>query len=585
MEKYDPLLTMSALNMAVVSLHRIKSAKDRVTLDSEYRNIINNLRMGEINADPELTSLYQEIVRIIHKGRLRDELRNEIEAVYSHQQKKSIKEIISGNFASSFSTTPLKWLARMAMSCVSEYFMSKAKAELTHDRGQLNLRKDELDEYDELQRKLFDSSWKLLRMYKIPDSYRLTQNALDKFYAAVQENDPSKRMRMLKYIEGEFAMYSPYWFCRARSAQDAGSRDEAVRCFAKFGEVWRPVLRKDPYRVEALKFRVDELAQEGISGKNAGEVLECLAGIRENAELEDWANNIYLGMMYFTLGDKEKAVESVMCNIDFGFETKNIRKVLAKFKLKTPPKKFTAAPAKSPEAPKPEPVRTVREEADVPPTPEPEPKPVKQSLKVRAESGDAEAQYELGASYDKRKDTTALGQIVICAWLCVGWLVWHYLLPSSFIWCLLWIVFVCWIAFALGVTIIDGMPENYYEPRAIKWFTKAAENGHVEAMYRLAEIYCAENPEHYEAERWYKNAAVRGHIPSQKALSAMYKLYGDDYPAYMWAYLAYLCGGTENLGNKPYPGDYPISLADARKAEDEARRMFDDIQHNKGGAQ
>ena len=72
---YDPLLTMAALNMAVVSLHRITSTQDRVILDREYKNIINNLRMGEIKADPELTDLYKDIVRVIHKGLLRDEVR------------------------------------------------------------------------------------------------------------------------------------------------------------------------------------------------------------------------------------------------------------------------------------------------------------------------------------------------------------------------------------------------------------------------------------------------------------------------------------------------------------------------------
>ena len=401
------------------------------------------------------------------------------------------------------------------------------------------------------------------------------------------------QMGMLKYIEGEFAMYSPDWFWRARSAQDAGSHDEAVRCFAKFGEVWRPVLRKDPYRVETLKFRVDGLARDGISGKNAGGILECLAGIRENAELEDWATNIYLGMMYFTLGDKEKAVESVMCNIDFGFETKNSRKVLAKFKLKTPPKKFAAAPAKSPEAPKPEPVREVREERDVPPSPEPEPKPKKQSLRKRAKNGDPDAQYQLGMFYAKIagfSEESATGLIIcIIVALASGYAGWVYLKSTSFWWNILVVLGAAFIghvvcAFSL-IFVIDNNLLHHFKEYAKYWVTKAAENGHVEAMYSLAEI-CRKNHERDEAIRWYKNAAVRGHIPSQLALSAMYRLlYNGDYNAYMWAYLAYLCGGTENLGNKPYPGDYPISLADARNAEDEARRMFDDIQHNKGGTQ
>ena len=105
--EYDPLLTMTALNLAVVSLHRITSTGDRLTLDQEYTGIINNLRMGEINADSALTTLYQEIVRVIHSGRLRDEDKAEIESEYSRQKQKSIKAIITGNLAKSFSKNPV----------------------------------------------------------------------------------------------------------------------------------------------------------------------------------------------------------------------------------------------------------------------------------------------------------------------------------------------------------------------------------------------------------------------------------------------------------------------------------------------
>ncbi|MBQ2616492.1 MAG: hypothetical protein IJF90_06505, partial [Synergistaceae bacterium] len=57
---YDPQHTMLALNMAVVSVHRILSAEDRIILDAEYQNIINNLSIGNIRSDPEITELYKK---------------------------------------------------------------------------------------------------------------------------------------------------------------------------------------------------------------------------------------------------------------------------------------------------------------------------------------------------------------------------------------------------------------------------------------------------------------------------------------------------------------------------------------------
>ena len=340
-KNYDPLLTMAALNMAVVSLHRITSTQDRLILDQEYKNIINNLRMGEINADPELTELYQEIVRVINNGRLRNDIREKIEKSYSEEKRKSIKEIVKGNVLSNFDTNPLKWLGNLAMSCASEYFSSKKEIseQENNSEEELKLKSEELGEYDELQRKLLDSSWKLLRQYELSDNYRLTQNALEKFNSAILENNPSKRFRMLKYIQGEFSMYSPYWFYRAKAAEEANDNSEAERSFAKFNEVWRPVLRKDPYKVEVLKFKISNLMKEELNYENRNEILKCLSEMRENTQLEDWANNIYEGTLYFMLGQKEKAVDCVMCNIDFEFEIDTSKKLLEKFENKTSAKK------------------------------------------------------------------------------------------------------------------------------------------------------------------------------------------------------------------------------------------------------
>ena len=429
---YDPLLTMSALNLAVVSLHRITSSRDRLTLEREYTGIINNLRMGEINADPELTSLYQEIVRVIHRGRLRDDLKSEIDAVYSQDKQKSIKDIISGNFAKSYSSNVLLWLGKLAASCAVEYFKTKARAELQQDDQLLRLKSEELDEYSDLQRRLIGASWNLLRKYHLPDSYRLTQNGLDKFYAALQEGTPSKRKRMLKYIAGEFAMYPPYWYYCGMSALESGSHGDAGEYFRKFDDVWRPVLRRDTYKAEALKYRINVLVKPGINERNAGEIMNCLVEMRDNTELEDWANNIYMGMMYFALGHKDKAEECVMCNIDFGYESEVSGRVLAKFESETPPVKF-AVPEKVPEHPaqnteklsvwgsfmkwlKPEsmPVKVS--------PPQPVPQPVQEvtpkvdaryyrllnvkTLRGKAEKGDSEAQYHLGLKCEKNAHGT-----------------------------------------------------------------------------------------------------------------------------------------------------------------------------------
>lgn len=64
---------MLALNMAIVSVHRILATTDRIVLEQEYQNIINNLSLGNIESDKDMTALYRDLMGIISRKRLRDE--------------------------------------------------------------------------------------------------------------------------------------------------------------------------------------------------------------------------------------------------------------------------------------------------------------------------------------------------------------------------------------------------------------------------------------------------------------------------------------------------------------------------------
>ncbi|MBQ7168972.1 MAG: hypothetical protein IJR63_03595 [Synergistaceae bacterium] len=440
---YDPQHTMLALNMAIVSVHRILTTQSRAVLEEEYTNIINNLSLGNIESDRDMTELYRDMLGIISRKRISEGDSKRLKSYYDvaeqrrityalsnirmtesriksseHEIKgletvsraiaESIRHKIAGidreteakvkaaendiagidretqaqlstsqtrinNARSEISDIKRKqnavtrsWLGNMAMSCVSfftgnvfavESMMfdsalayaeyddlaeKRTRAERTYsnlqaERGEIQARQasrrqraaDELEltqitqanrkqqaqdelavteaqnarlrqqeqdrlehervrlsnlqaemkkdeamlkeelrnsmwrlerqdiaDCNALQERLLQSSWNLLRQYRLPDEYRLTQTSLKNFYRAVQEEDVTRRSRMLRNLEDEFRVYPPYWYYRAKTAQEAGSLTEARQHFAKFSEVWRPVLRRDPYKLEAAKFRI-----------------------------------------------------------------------------------------------------------------------------------------------------------------------------------------------------------------------------------------------------------------------------------------------------------------------------------------
>ena len=332
-EYYDPQHTMLALNMAAVSVHRILSAQDRIILDAEYQNIINNLSIGNIRSDPEITELYRKLLDVAQNKKLRQEEADEIQKRYDAQSRSRIKDALSemaeigrGVLAGDENAGKIfVGLGRLLSACTAGYFRDKADG--IRSRVDLNaelfrLKAEDMSDFNELQKELLSSSWKLLSKYHLPDEYRLVQRALDDFYRAVDEPDtPSRRLRMLKAIEDDFRVYPPYWYYRAVTALDVDDDYEAGKCFDRFNEVWRPVLRKDPYKLEATKYSINKILKDGVNDEESRKKILELAGImRDNTLREDWTNNLFAAALYYSLGEKDTAIKCAEINVDFGYE-------------------------------------------------------------------------------------------------------------------------------------------------------------------------------------------------------------------------------------------------------------------------
>ena len=401
--EYDPQHTMLALNMAIVSVHRILTTESRAVLEQEYSNIINNLSLGNIESDKDMTELYRDMLSIISRKRISEEDSKRLKSYYDTAEQRRITYALSNihaqeakirlsqrtadNIANDINAinaqknvVKYSWLGNMAMSCVSAFFsrnvfavggmlinsaeayfeqdelnaqkeiaerkyqltqqekeehqirLSRLKEEIKQDENMLKeelklsqwqLERQDIADCNALQERLLQSSWTLLRQYKLPDEYRLTQNSLKNFYLAVQEQEVSKRSRMLRVLEDEFRVYPPYWYFRARTAQEAGNLSDARKFFAKFNEVWRPVLRRDPYKLEAAKFRIQEIIAEGKTlAETRDEILAQLEIISDNTPKDDWSDNLFMGIAYFLLGDKSRGMDFIAVNLDFGYEKK-----------------------------------------------------------------------------------------------------------------------------------------------------------------------------------------------------------------------------------------------------------------------
>ena len=349
-QEYDPQNTMLALNMAVVSVHRILAAKDRVILDQEYQNIINNLSLGNIRADADITRLYEKLLDITSKRKLRSEEAEFIRKSYSEQAKRSISSALSdlgknsanmirenGSVGAFFGSVGS--LVSVSAASYFKYQIGGVNLKGSLEENMYRLNAEDLADFNEIQKQLLSSSWNLLNKYNLPDDYRLVQRALDDFNKAVEKNDnPSQKLRMLQALESDFRVYPPYWYYRAKAAQDCKDLEEAEKCFDNFDEVWRPVLRRDPYMLEAAKSRITRLVNEKLPGdaETRMNILELCRIMRENTLRDDWVNNIFAGAVYYALGEKQAGIECTQINIDFGYELELSTEVLRNMNINVP---------------------------------------------------------------------------------------------------------------------------------------------------------------------------------------------------------------------------------------------------------
>jgi hypothetical protein len=316
---YDPANTLCALNMATASVHRITAAADRIVLDQEYRNIINNLNLGNIEDDAELKELYKDLLEVIGNKALRQEEYERAAGEHNEREKNRFVNLLSG--ARVFAGNPWSFIGGLLVNEVTAYFGASSPPEGSgeeHGNARWKMEKENIEECAALQKRLLDSSWTLLRRYNLPDEYRLTQSDLDDFDKAVRESDAMKKIRMFRALEPNFKTYAPFWYYYAASALSAGDDDAARRCFAEFDRVWRPVLRQDPFKAEMAKYRAREL---NLGGAPKKEIIGQLEIIMENTPRENWINNLFAGVMYYSVGETRKGMECVALNVDFGAES------------------------------------------------------------------------------------------------------------------------------------------------------------------------------------------------------------------------------------------------------------------------
>ena len=110
----------------------------------------------------------------------------------------------------------------------------------------------------------------------------------------------------------------------------------------------------------------------------------------------------------------------------------------------------------------------------------------------------------------------------------------------------------------LGLMYVDGRGVPKDEVEAVKWYRRAADQGHSNAQFNLGLMYDSGRgvpKDEVEAVKWYRKAADQGHDAAQVNLGFMYYngngVIKDEVEAYKWLLLSGAQGTEMAKGNLP----------------------------------
>ncbi len=310
----DALATAVALNYCHMSLYRIVAFNDRVVLDEEYGEIINNINLSKIR-DEEILSLLKTLMDTISDFKLNEGDRGFLMKEYEQQVRRAlytsfseVKDAVAG------STTPYMAAAKALVkvgSLYSNYRNNVAAYRRTLDKSVWELDKKAVLRVNEARKHFLVAYWRLMKKYDIPDEWRLTERQMEQLTEALKDVDGARRLRKLSRMEAAFSAYPPFWYFLGQAAQDEGQVETARKAYDRFAEVQKGFFREDGFASSVLMHRIELMDPD----RDADVILRDLATMTRESPL-DVRKNLFAALWYLKLGRYDEARERLLVNID-----------------------------------------------------------------------------------------------------------------------------------------------------------------------------------------------------------------------------------------------------------------------------
>lgn len=254
MNTNDKLKAAYALNLWTVSISQIIAYNDIYVLEQEYDTIMNNLNLERMPKDDALLDIITEILDEVTCLRMDEGDRKILEMKYQDQLKNAVWSAIP-NVGAIFATSDPAALAVTFATQIGigymNYRRNKSEYEIGYEESKWQIQKHRMQHLHGLQKKLFETSWRLAEIYDFKDEYRLSAKQISQYNDALMESNLIKKYNKLDSMRHIFNAYPAFWYQIGSTANsiyrstiykdDAEIREiykiYAIECFEKYKEL------------------------------------------------------------------------------------------------------------------------------------------------------------------------------------------------------------------------------------------------------------------------------------------------------------------------------------------------------------
>lgn len=311
--------TAYALNLCTVSVSQIIDYNDLIVLEQEYETILNNLNIEMMPKDESLLKILKQLLDTITFFRIQEVDKKFIERDYQNKMKNAIWSAIP-NIGVIFGGGDRKALAFTLASQIGigymNYRKNKAYIEDERERNQWRLQRAAIEQFNGLRRELFDTAWRLVDAYDLPDEYRLTEYQVKQYNEILMDADIYRRFERLNTIKKYFIAYPQFWYFFGNTANELARQVNSVDADYYLN------IAKACYEVFIREFRTCKLLRENqVASACALEYIDMLDGsipgtkekieelIEFAEEMSGGANDVLqlCAFSYLKIGKQDKA--------------------------------------------------------------------------------------------------------------------------------------------------------------------------------------------------------------------------------------------------------------------------------------